>query len=70
VQDLAAYDFVDPGIVDLQFAEGLGEVIHIAGGHVVGGRALQHGDVSAVSRDRGDERRRGGTPGLFNALYI
>ena len=70
VQDLAAYDFVDPCFVDLQLAQRLGELIRIAGGHEIGGRALQHRDVVAVSRDRRDERRRGGTRADHDDLLV
>ena len=46
MQDLAAHDFVDPRLVDLQFPQQLGELVGIAGGSEIGRRTLQHRDVA------------------------
>ena len=56
VQDLAAHDLVDPGFVDLELAQRIGEVVGVAGGAEIGRRALQQGDVAALARDRRHQR--------------
>ena len=59
VEDLAAHDLVDPGLVDLQLAQLVGDLDGVAAGAEVRRRALQHRDVRAVGGDRRDQRRRG-----------
>ncbi len=60
VQELAADDLVDPGLVDLQLAKGVGEVVHVAAGNEVGRRTLEDGDMAAVGRHRGHDGGGGG----------
>ena len=47
-QDLAARDFMDPGLVDLQLAQGFGDLDRVAAGAEIGRRALQHGDMRDI----------------------
>jgi hypothetical protein len=50
VDDLTAHDLVDPGRVDLEAAQLVGDVDRVAADAEVGRRALEHGDVLAVGR--------------------
>ena len=60
VQDLAAHDLVDPGLVDLQFAQHVGHDVGIAPGHEERWRALQQRDVLAVAGNGRHQRGGGG----------
>jgi hypothetical protein len=60
VQYLPAHDLVDPGLVDLQFTQFVGDLDRVAAGAEEGRRALKHRDVVALRRDRRDQRRRRG----------
>ena len=48
-QDLSAHDLVDPFFLDLQPPQLLGDFDGIAAGAEIGRRALQHGDMRALS---------------------
>ena len=60
MQDLAPDDLVDPGLVDPQFPQHVRKFVDVACGPEIGRRALQHRDMRAIRRDRGDQGRRGG----------
>ena len=48
--DLAAHNLVDPGLVDLELTQGVGELVGVAGRDEIGRRALQQRQVLGVRR--------------------
>ncbi len=59
-QDLAPRDLVDPFLVDLELAQGLGDLDRVAAGSEIGRRALQHRHMRRIFGQRRDQRRGGG----------
>jgi len=60
VEDLAADDLVDPGLVDLELPQRVGQLVGVAAGHEVGGGPLEHRDVLHLGGHGRDERCRRG----------
>ena len=58
VQNLAAHDLVDPLLVDLELAQGLGQLDGVAAGNEIGRRALEHRHVAGLVGHRRDDGRR------------
>jgi len=52
---LAAHDFMDPGVIDIQLAQFVRQAVGIATSREVGRRALQHGDMRAAISQRRDQ---------------
>ena len=58
-QYLAPRDFVNPRLVDLELAQGFGDIDGIAPAAEIGRRPLQHGHMGRGLRHRRNDRRRG-----------
>jgi hypothetical protein len=61
---------VDPGLVDLQRAQGFGDLDRVAAGPEIGRRTLQHRHMGAILGDRRDQRRRGGAGADHDDLSV